>query len=103
MKLDTVRKIFVLGDLHLGIRNNSIEWSEIQSQYLIDHFIKTIDEEGFNPETDILVQVGDWNHVRESTNVRIYKLSLKIADVLTKKFKRGLMIGISITLKLMKI
>ena len=88
MKLENIRKIFVLGDLHLGIRNNSVEWSEIQSQYLIDYFIKRIDDEGFDPATDILVQVGDWNHVRESTNVRIYKLSLKIAEVLTQKFKR---------------
>jgi DNA repair exonuclease SbcCD nuclease subunit len=92
MKLENIRKIFVLGDLHLGIRNNSVEWSEIQSQYLIDYFIKRIDDEGFDPATDILVQVGDWNHVRESTNVRIYKLSLKIAEVLTQKFKRGVFV-----------
>ena len=92
MKLDNVKRIFVLGDFHLGIRNNSVEWSEIQSQYLVDHFIKQIDKEGFDPDTDILVQVGDWNHVRESTNVRIYKLSLKIAEVLTQKFKKGVFV-----------
>jgi DNA repair exonuclease SbcCD nuclease subunit len=92
MKLDNIRKIFVLGDLHLGVRNNSVEWSDIQSNYLIDYFLKQVEEEGFDPETDILVQVGDWNHVRESTNTRIYKLSLKIAEVFTKKFKRGVFV-----------
>lgn len=92
MILKNIRKIFVLGDLHLGIRNNSLEWSDIQINFLIDYFIKRIEDEGFDPETDILVQVGDWNHVRESTNVRIYKLSLKIADVLTQKFKRGVFV-----------
>ena len=92
MILNNIRKIFVLGDLHLGIRNNSIEWSEIQSTYLIDHFIKQIEAEGFDPAQDILVQVGDWNHVRESTNVRIYKLSLKIAEVFSRKFKRGVFV-----------
>jgi DNA repair exonuclease SbcCD nuclease subunit len=92
MKLDNIRKIFVLGDLHLGVRNNSVEWSDIQTTYLIDYFLKQIEEEGFDPETDILVQVGDWNHVRESTNTRIYKLSLKIAEVFTKKFKRGVFV-----------
>jgi DNA repair exonuclease SbcCD nuclease subunit len=92
MKLEGIRKIFVLGDLHLGIRNNSLEWSDIQSDFLINFFLRKIDEEGFDPEKDILVQVGDWNHVRESTNVRIYKLSLKIAEALTKKFKRGVFV-----------
>lgn len=89
MKLENIRKIFVLGDLHLGIRNNSLEWSDIQSDFLINYFLNKIDEEGFDPETDILVQVGDWNHVRESTNTRIYKLSLEIAKRFTQKFKRG--------------
>jgi DNA repair exonuclease SbcCD nuclease subunit len=92
MRLKEIRKIFVLGDLHLGVRNNSLEWSDIQSDFLINYFIKKVDEEGFDPERDILVQVGDWNHVRESTNTRIYKLSLKIAEVLTKKFKKGVFV-----------
>lgn len=89
MILEKVRKIFVLGDLHLGLRNNSLEWSEIQQDYLINFFLNQVDEEGFDPATDILVQVGDWNHVRESTNTRIYKLSIKIAETFAKKFKKG--------------
>jgi DNA repair exonuclease SbcCD nuclease subunit len=89
MKIKSIRKIFILGDLHLGVRNNSIEWSDIQSDYLINHFLKQVDDEGFDPDHDILVQVGDWNHVRESTNVRIYKQSLELAKILTTKFKRG--------------
>ena len=89
MILEKVRKIFVLGDLHLGLRNNSLEWSEIQQDYLVNFFLNQVDEEGFDPATDILVQVGDWNHVRESTNTRIYKLSIKIAETFAKKFKKG--------------
>lgn len=89
MILENIRKIFVLGDLHLGVRNNSLEWSEIQYDYLVNFFLKKVDEEGFDPKTDVLVQVGDWNHVRESTNTRIYKLSIKIAEAFTKKFTRG--------------
>jgi hypothetical protein len=92
MILKNIRKIFVLGDLHLGIRNNSLEWSDIQINFLIDYFLQKVDDEGFDPETDILVQVGDWNHVRESTNVRIYKLSLRIAEAFTNKFKRGVFV-----------
>ena len=79
MKLEGIRKIFVLGDLHLGVRNNSLEWSDIQCEFLLDFFLKKVDEEGFDPERDIVFQAGDWNHVRESTNVRIYKKSLEVA------------------------
>ena len=89
MKLTNIRKIFLLGDLHLGVRNNSIEWSNIQQEFLLDFFLNKIDEEGFDPETDILVQLGDWHHVRESTNVRILEFSVKVADAFCKKFKRG--------------
>jgi hypothetical protein len=92
LNLKNIRKIFLLGDLHLGIRNNSIEWSNIQSSFLLDFFLQKIDEEGFDPKTDILVQLGDWHHVRESTNVRIFNLSLKIMEALTSKFKRGVFI-----------
>lgn len=89
MTLENIRKIFVLGDLHLGVRNNSTEWLDIQTSFLLDFFLKKVDECGFDPEKDILLQVGDWNHVRESTNVRIHQASINIAEKLCNKFKRG--------------
>lgn len=84
-----IRRIYILGDLHLGVKNASIEWSDIQSDFLVNSFLKSIDEDGFDPETDMLIQVGDWHHVRESTNVRIQGASLNVAKVLCEKFKRG--------------
>jgi hypothetical protein len=89
IRLEGIRRIYMLGDLHLGIRNSSIEWSDIQSSFLLDEFIRLIDEDGFDPDRDILFQAGDWHHVRESTNVRILDVSLNIAGELCKKFKRG--------------
>jgi len=89
MTENNIRRIYLLGDLHLGIKNASIEWSEIQSDFLINKFLEAIDLDGFDPETDILIQVGDWHHVRESTNVRIQSSSLNIAKALCEKFKRG--------------
>ena len=35
MKLNNINKIFLVGDLHLGIRNNSVEWADIQKDF--DH------------------------------------------------------------------
>jgi hypothetical protein len=92
MRVDGVRKIFMLGDLHLGVRNNSMDWAKIQSDYLINHFFKQVDKAGFDPEQDILMQFGDWNHVRESTNIRIWQTSLDIAKKLSDKFKKGIYI-----------
>jgi len=92
MKLDNINKIFLLGDLHLGIRNNSIEWANSQTQFLIDYFCNKVDELGFNPKTDILIQEGDWFHNREQTNNRIWSDSLKIFEALSKKFERGIYI-----------
>ena len=89
MNLKGIRRIYVLGDLHIGIKNASIEWSEIQSTYLLESFIDSIEKDGFDPDQDILVQVGDWHHVRESTNIRIMGISLNIAKTLCSKFKKG--------------
>jgi UDP-2,3-diacylglucosamine pyrophosphatase LpxH len=89
MILSNIRRVYILGDLHLGVRNNSVEWSEIQSQFLLDFFLQQVDSSGFDPERDVLFQVGDWNHVRESTNVRIHQASIEIAEKLCNKFKKG--------------
>lgn len=92
LNLTNIRRIYILGDLHLGVRNNSAEWSEIQSQFLLDFFLSQVDASGFDPDLDILLQVGDWNHVRESTNVRIHQVSIEIASKLCDKFKRGVFV-----------
>ena len=89
INLTNIRKVFILGDLHLGIKNNSVEWAEIQRSYLVDEFLKQVDSHGFDPSTDILVQVGDWNHVREHTNIRTWQVSINIAEKLTNKFTKG--------------
>jgi len=92
ISLEKVNKIFLLGDLHLGIRNNSIEWANSQKSFLIDHFLNEIDKHEFNEDTDILIQEGDWFHNREHTNNRIWNDSLEIFSALSKKFKRGVYI-----------
>jgi len=88
--MHNIRNIYLLGDLHFGIKNSSTEWFEIQKSFLLDWFFKKIDEDGFDPEQDILIQAGDWNHTREFTNVRIQNESLEIFKILSAKFKRGI-------------
>jgi DNA repair exonuclease SbcCD nuclease subunit len=92
MKLNNINKIFVVGDLHLGIRNNSVEWADIQKEFLLEVLPTTAQEHGFNPETDILILEGDIFHSRESINVRIQNDSMEIFEKLSKVFKRGVFI-----------
>jgi len=91
MKLDNIRKIFLVGDLHLGIKNNSIEWLQIQKDFLLDFLFKQIDED-FDQDRDVLFLEGDIFHSRESINVRIHDEALTIFTELSKKFKRGIYI-----------
>lgn len=92
MNLEGIGKIYNVGDTHLGIRSNSVEWFNIQNEYLTGHFLQQVDESGFNEETDILIQYGDWFHNRESTNNRIWNGSLEVLEKLCNKFKRGVYI-----------
>lgn len=92
MKLNNINKIFLVGDLHLGIRNNSVEWADIQKEFLLEVLPKTAIDNGFNPETDILILEGDIFHSRESINVRIQNDSMEIFENLAKVFKRGVFI-----------
>jgi len=92
MKLDNISKVFLVGDLHLGIRNNSVEWADIQKKFLLETLPKTAMQNGFNAETDILILEGDIFHSRESINVRIQNDSMEIFSALAKFFKRGIYI-----------
>ena len=91
MKLQNIRKITLVGDLHLGIKNNSVEWLEIQREFLLDFLIKKVDED-FDEDRDILILEGDIFHSRESINVRIQNEALGIFKALANKFKRGIYI-----------
>lgn len=91
MRLTGIRKIFLLGDLHLGIKNNSIEWIQIQKEFLLDFFLSKVDED-FDETRDILILEGDVFHSRESINVRVQNEALEIFKTLSNKFKRGVFI-----------
>lgn len=90
-KLTGIRKIFLVGDLHLGIKNNSLEWLQIQREFLLDFFLSKVDED-FDENRDILIFEGDIFHSRESINVRIHDEALTIFKKLSEKFKRGIYI-----------
>jgi DNA repair exonuclease SbcCD nuclease subunit len=89
--LKDIRKIHLVGDLHLGIKNNAIEWLEIQKSFLLEDLIEKVDFD-FDEARDILIFEGDIFHSRESVNIRIQNESFAIFAQLAKKFKRGVYI-----------
>lgn len=91
MKLNNIRKITLVGDLHLGIKNNSVEWLQIQKDFLLEFLLNKVDED-FDEDRDVLFLEGDIFHSRESINVRIHDEALTIFKKLSEKFKRGIYI-----------
>ena len=89
--IKNIRKIHLVGDLHLGIKNNSVAWLEIQKQWLLDEFVKQV-EKDFDPDRDIAIFEGDIFHSRESVNIRVQTETFAIFSELAKKFKRGIYI-----------
>ena len=91
MVLTNINKIFMIGDLHFGVRNNSLVWVDDMFDY-IDKFMENLPTHGFNPETDILMLTGDIFHSREFLNVMIGNKVLEIFGRMTKTFKRGVFV-----------
>lgn len=91
MILNNVKKIFVVGDLHLGIYNNTLAWRDNQFAYLKE-LLNIVRENGFNPHTDILVFLGDVFTVRESLNIMIANYALDLFKELAKIFVKGIYI-----------
>jgi DNA repair exonuclease SbcCD nuclease subunit len=77
-----VKRIWVLGDMHLGVRSNSLEWLEIQKDFYENKFIPTLKKHV--KEGDILVQVGDAFDNRQSINLRVLHYAVDLFERLGK-------------------
>jgi DNA repair exonuclease SbcCD nuclease subunit len=77
-----VKRVWVLGDLHFGVRSNSVEWLEIQQDFFEQVFIPTL-KKHVKPG-DVLVQVGDTFDNRQSVNLRVLHYSIELFEKLGK-------------------
>lgn len=91
MQLNDIRKIFMIGDLHYGVRNNSTVWKDDMLDFM-RQFVNNLPSHGFNPETDILMLTGDVFHSREFLNVMIGNNVLELFADITATFKRGVFV-----------
>lgn len=83
-------KIWVIGDTHFGISNNSTEWQEIQ-QECFDKWLFPLWEKEVG-ENDVLVHLGDVFDDRQSVNVQTMNMAIGIFERLSKIFPSGVYI-----------
>lgn len=83
-----ISRAYIVGDLHLGVRNNSSVWSEIQEDFLLNIFPKQLTENNHDPETSILILEGDIFHSRQSLDIKIFQGALLIFEKLSKMFRK---------------
>jgi ferritin/calcineurin-like phosphoesterase family protein len=77
-----VKRVWILGDLHFGVRSNSLEWLEIQKEFFENEFIPTLEKE-YKPG-DVLVQVGDTFDNRQSINIKVLNYAINLFERLGK-------------------
>ena len=73
-----VKRIWILGDMHLGVRSNSMEWLQIQKDFYEKQFIPHL--KANVKEGDILVQVGDAFDNRQSINLKVLHYAIDLFE-----------------------
>ena len=91
MEIRGIEQIYMIGDLHFGIRSNSLAWKDAQFAFM-NQFIDELSLYGFNAETSILMFTGDIFHSREFLNVYILRQVIDLFKRLSDIFKRGIYI-----------
>jgi len=85
------KKIFLLSDLHFGVRANSIEWIENQLSFFNDFYIPLIKEK--KRDGDILFVLGDWFDNRQFLDINVMNKSIdivsKLSNILPVYFMTG--------------
>jgi DNA repair exonuclease SbcCD nuclease subunit len=72
------KRVWVLGDLHFGVRANSVEWLEIQKDFFERLFIPNLIK-NVQPG-DVLVQVGDTFDNRQSINIKVLNYAVDLFE-----------------------
>tara|TARA_B110000285_G_scaffold186473_1_gene211864 strand:- start:429 stop:1544 length:1116 start_codon:yes stop_codon:yes gene_type:complete len=72
------KRVWVLGDLHFGVRANSVEWLDIQKDFFESVFIPMLKKQ-VKPG-DVLVQVGDTFDNRQSINIKVLSYAVSLFE-----------------------
>ena len=85
------KRIFILGDVHIGIRANSMEWFEITKSYFEDFFIPML-KEHVKPG-DVLVQLGDMFDNRQSVNLKFNNYAIDLFTRIGQIIETHIIVG----------
>jgi len=84
-------RIFLLSDLHFGVRANSIEWLDNHLEFFYNFYIPYL-KENFKKE-DILFILGDWFDNRQLLDINVMNKSIDLifdlSDILPVYFMTG--------------
>lgn len=83
--------IFLLADLHFGIRSNSLEWLDNQQSYFNNFYIPFLKENV--KENDILFILGDTFDSRQSLDITILNSVISLIEKLSKIIPVHIIIG----------
>jgi len=85
------KRIFLISDLHFGVRANSIEWIENQLNFFYKFYIPYLKER--YKEGDTLFILGDWFDNRQLLDINVMNKSIDLifdlADILPVYFMTG--------------
>ena len=71
----------IIGDLHFGIKNNSVTWMEFQLEFFDKQIFKIIEEK----EIQRVIFLGDLHDIRYSINQQVgIELQKKVREMITK-------------------
>lgn len=90
VKFDNIKRAWMITDIHLGVRNSSNEWQEIQRDYFFNFFIPLVKKE-YKPG-DVLLVLGDVFDSRNAINLKVLCLGIDIFEALSKIFTDGILI-----------
>ena len=86
-----VKRVWILGDLHFGVRSNSVEWLNIQKDFFENVFIPNL-KKHYKPG-DVLIQVGDTFDNRQSINIKVLNYTIDLFERLGKILPVHIIVG----------
>lgn len=91
IKYPGVKRAWIIGDIHLGIRAASMDWFEISKIYFEQYLIPLIEKN--YQEGDIILQLGDLFENRQTLNLKFNSYAIEVLERLGKKMPVHIICG----------
>ena len=82
LKYPEVKRAWIVGDIHLGIRAASMDWFDISKIYFEQYLLPLIEKN--YKEGDVLIQLGDLFENRQTINLKFNSYAIEILQRIGK-------------------